>query len=199
MLNNSSDNGELHGAQSYGLTGQSRGNFRDAVWLAAMLDGEGCISARFIWNKKYPDMPRVGLRISIGNTCNDLQDEVEAVVERITGTHRKSYNQAVDSKRKPIRNLHITSSEDIFKVLTAVLPHLIAKKTQAELVLSWIEQRQEASRKTGLKNAPYQTDFEVNVVNMLQWLNTRGPNIPERAVETKRRAPRWKGNHAEQL
>lgn len=108
-----------------------------AAWLAALVDGEGCIA---VWKQRRATGAKVKFNgvICIANTCLELLVKAKELTQ--SGV---LYKHGPSKKfRKPwhkqLYNLRI-NNRAVPAVLRTILPHLIAKRKQAELVLRFYE------------------------------------------------------------
>lgn len=101
-------------------------------WLAAIIDGEGWIGAVKMKNgPKTADVYYYG--VSIGNTCRALVERVQA----LTGCGTIFFSDNVGKgNRKPKWDWRTCRHWEVKRVLATVAPLLIAKRRQAETVLS---------------------------------------------------------------
>lgn len=108
-----------------------------AAWLAALVDGEGCIA---VWKQRRAGGQQVKYNgvIVISNTCIDLLIKARELtrsgvlyLHRPGTKHRRTWH-------KPLYTLRI-NNRAVPAVLRAILPYLIAKRRQAELVLRFYE------------------------------------------------------------
>ncbi len=95
----------------------SRSKAVDAAWLAAMIDGEGCVEV----NQR---------RVSVINTDMRLLDEVQ----RIAGCG-SVYRHGSDERGKQCYRWATRAKANVVSVLSFVLPSLIAKRDKADLVI----------------------------------------------------------------
>ena len=98
---------------------------RDAAWLAAVLDCEG-------WIGTCGTKGRFHNRIGVGNTNPKLIVRLLA----LTGFGSARNVTPKSPRAKPQIHWNVNRKEEIRAILLAVLPHLILKTQQAELVLA---------------------------------------------------------------
>lgn len=117
-----------------------------AVWLAAAIDGEGCIAANW-WKQTNPDpryngKPNLRLTVKIYNTHPlFIRKVTECLVElgiRFTVTGQA----ARKSGDRPGVNVCIDSRPQIESLLPQIIPYLTMKKRQAELTIELLAYRQ---------------------------------------------------------
>ncbi len=107
-----------------------------AAWLAALIDGEGSVG---IWRQKRAESVGQPYKyngiIAISNTNFDLIARIKEVVKLCYACTDRS------PKKRGYKTLYTlrVSNRAVPSVLRQVLPHLIVKKRQAELVLRYYE------------------------------------------------------------
>jgi len=102
----------------------------DKAYLAGIIDGEGCIQL-----VKKSNNHSFDARLSITNTNQDLLDWI---YKRIGGLYYKNswtYKQPTWKERHDL----IFTNQKARSILHTVLPYLVIKKPQAELVLSYFD------------------------------------------------------------
>ena len=120
--------------------------FLKLAWLAGIIDGEGCIS---VYYSQKPRRHRDGHLerrlepfVTITNTNEWIIREVQDIAKLI-GVEW-NVQLSVDRKkpdRKPCWTISFKASIRAAKLLMAVMPYLVGKKRQAELVLELIKHR----------------------------------------------------------
>jgi len=109
----------------------------EAIWLASIIDGEGCIHFR-LRSKKEPRKVKKTLAIEVGNSCPYLIKRVSEIWVKMGFSFFYVYQK---TNRKDYMRILVGSQRGCQKVLTAVLPYLIAKREQATLVLNYLNWR----------------------------------------------------------
>jgi hypothetical protein len=107
-----------------------------ALWtaLATLIDGEGCISMQL---SKSGNSNRYHPNITVGGTCVEW---IKAWQERIGRGQLYCYENR-DRKWKVEAFWKLTNRADIVYILKRVLPYLIVKREQAELVISFYKDK----------------------------------------------------------
>ena len=117
-----------------------------AVWLAAAIDGEGCIAANW-WKQTDPRQAGMGrkcLRVSV-KVYNTHPLFVRKVTECLVELGiRFSVSGQAERKTgdRPGVTVCIESMGQLRKLLPEITPYLTAKKRQAELALQLLEYRE---------------------------------------------------------
>ncbi len=156
MSNNFTDNGETENRQS-------RGNLADIAWLAGIVDGEGCLRAKF--NSHDRTIPTIWLELRIGNTSMSLLEKCQRIIQDLC---HKKHNL---NKHCRTENLHVMWSIEVTKqnylltVIEAILPHLTSKRAQAEAMLVYLRSRKNRKH----YHQPY-TQEELGLVDALKFL-----------------------------
>jgi hypothetical protein len=116
---------------------------QDLAWLAAALDGEGCITLtkrrRSISGKEYQ---MVSIALSVANNNLPFILEAKRIIDNIINP---VFASSVREKRLYTGNINysvaITNVEAANLICSALLPFLIVKKDKAFKVLAWFEIR----------------------------------------------------------
>ena len=106
------------------------------AWLSGIADGEGCFYLTATHNKT--GSPVVKYAFSVGNTNLPLILEVKRIVESLVMHEIRYSNIKGRGNRKRSYLFQVTSLNDLEIVCESMLPFLIAKKAQAELMLDFI-------------------------------------------------------------
>jgi hypothetical protein len=133
-------------------------------YIAGLLDGEGVVSIVSVRRRDGENQhwkPYVG----ITNTCKDA---LEFVVKQIGG-FRFSTNKGVmcSHSKKPVYRIILVKHKDVLEFLEMIMPYLIIKKKQAELVTEFCK-----SRLTKPNHAPYD-EREMEIIAEVKRLNKR--------------------------
>jgi len=130
-------------------------NRDERIWLAAIIDGEGCI---FINKRKagqhsgkgyarQSDLFGAGLQV--GNTCRAIVERCKTITGKGSISLRKPGD---DLRRKQTLYSWACTARSARIVLRAVYPHLVAKQHQARLAIGCPSRGEEAARAhAGLK------------------------------------------------
>lgn len=140
-------------------------------WLAGLMDGEGCITMTRNNGKNLMPM------VQVTNTNLDLMEKAKEIMELLAGREINIHSQNMRGKRG-YRNCYyiaVRNQLGVSRILTALLPHLVAKKVQAELVLEFVNSRIATPRRSrfgarGGQHRPY-SDYELELLEQVQHLN----------------------------
>ena len=157
------------------------------AWLAAMLDGEGCISAYAFPAHRKAGMSRkdgtmkyrVKLLIAVTNTSEAIIAEVRRLFAVVGETNPVVHVHKIDrTKQKQCWRVHITSNGPVSRVLQAVRPWLVAKHGQADLVLAIAAHRERLIAKYGKKATESRVENDTwlrEQLGSLRTMNLKGP------------------------
>jgi hypothetical protein len=144
-LNNVTNNREPHDAAFYRpanaplspRTGQSCANPREcAIWLAAAIDGEGYFSLDYFTNRR--GVPCGSPKIIISNCNEEFVKKVEETIFVLARRKPLTYcSRRPEEKHNDIYRVRLNDQRSIRKVCEAVLPHLTAKRRQAEILIEF--------------------------------------------------------------
>jgi hypothetical protein len=155
-----------------------------AAWLAAAIDGEGCIHARWGTQTNLKSAAindrRLRVSVTIYNTHPlFIRKVTECLVELGVPFNAPAAGRLSPrpngAKDRPGIQIVIEGKGRLLKLLPAIIPHLSAKKRQAELALSLIEYRE------GLAIKGRESKGRFGTLNLRQ-----DPQIAEFVAEIKR-------------
>ena len=118
---------------------------KDIAWLAGIIDGEGCFSV------KRPIVRQSGKRVGYKTSyqvwvvlCNTSKAMVERAAQILDGlgVHYQPIRRVWKGKNATRWQywLHVARKDDVLRLTEALLPHLTAKRCEAEMV-SWFLKR----------------------------------------------------------
>jgi len=105
------------------------------AWLAGIADGEG--SFFLTATKRQNGQPCVKYSFAVGNTNLPLILEAKQIVEKITGHQLRYHMMKLTPRHKQGYLLQVTSIRDLVPLCQALMPYLIAKRQQCELMLQF--------------------------------------------------------------
>lgn len=142
----------------------------DLAWLAGVIDGEGTIGMikRKVYAKgKY----QYDARFSVANTNAEVMHHVIQIIRSLGVEPYICQREPSKDHHKSAVQVDLRRMAKVRTVLVAILPYLVCKKAQAEILLAFIDRR--LSHQERGKNNPY-TDTDMNDIDMLSRLNQRG-------------------------
>lgn len=147
----------------------------EIAWLAGFLDGEGTIGLHRANSKKWPH-PYLAPHLQAPNTDLRLIERARDIIERITGVRpwRVVASKAAGRCKMSWRFM-VKSQRQLAVLLPALIPHLISKHEQAEIVLQFVLRREGRMRKRWYQ---YKELDEAAYLQCLA-LNKRGLDAPE--------------------
>lgn len=116
----------------------------DLAYMAGIIDGEGCISARRRSHRKGK-RPNSTPTLAIANTHRGL---LEWVTVKFGGNICSPRNQIRRPTHKQIYQWSMEGS-CVYDLLRLVLPYLVVKRNQAEVVMEMVEIKDNASPENG--------------------------------------------------
>ncbi|MFA4972385.1 MAG: hypothetical protein WC683_07210 [bacterium] len=105
-------------------------NIFKVAWLAGIVDGEGCITARV-----SPAGFRFIPTVAVGMTHLETMHEVQRIVHDLTGRKYRLYQWQDKQHHKTCYKIMVGRKAAVVKLLEAMLPILVTKRRQAELLL----------------------------------------------------------------
>lgn len=152
------------------------------AWLAGIWDGEGSIT---IFEVNVPGHRRDGKKkpnklapvVGVTNCCPLLINEVLSITSELGVNLHVVQTRKQDEKNRLCYNLNTRNAEGVKKILEFLMPYLISKKPQAEIVLRYVNGRLALMEKTGRKNLCYvgYTDEDREAMRDVRGMNKKGP------------------------
>ena len=146
-------------------------------WLAGLWDGEGSICL-FNAKSQYNNKPKIVPAIIVTNCDSNIINEVLKIVDDL-GTSLFVFEREGNEKHKASFQLTSRSFSNVKIILTAISPYLIGKKSQAEMVLRYINKRQRLAEEQGKKNYLGFDNDDWEMLSEVKRLNRRGPEPSE--------------------
>ncbi len=110
-------------------------NREAAIWLAAVIDTDGCLT--WSYNKRrcyvYP-------RIDVANSNTAIIERASQVMKQLCGKAHITTQGRTAGNRK-MRNITVVGMARTFKLLTQIEPFLVGKKEQAQLLMQFVKSR----------------------------------------------------------
>lgn len=156
----------------------------DLAYFAGIIDGEGSIS---LTKHKSPKCWRgwiINPRLIIANSSIELINYSKKLLNNLGIAYSIYVDKRVNLKAKDSFKLNIARQHNVHKLLKLILPMLIIKKKQAELLIEWIDIQSKRfnsmhirdpqnRRFTGANKWDY-TDEQYKIFNEIRRLNHRG-------------------------
>ena len=125
---------------------------RRLAWLAGFMDGEGTITlCRMNENKSKGRTTHIRPIVQIVNTNYASLLECQAILADMTGRKctikSKSYTGTRLAHWKDSFHIQIVKQSDVKAICQVLIPYLIVKKLQAELLVKFVEIRETVVRK----------------------------------------------------
>lgn len=110
------------------------------AWLAGIIDGEGCIGA-FRKTRKHRSGNTTMLPVpyvTIVNSSHSLMVEVESILKAL-GVSAYGFHESRNGTNRLMKRFAIKNLESILTLLDAVIPYLVAKRVQAEVMREFLK------------------------------------------------------------
>jgi hypothetical protein len=155
----------------------------DLAWLAGIVDGEGCFSLkRPIIRQTYQPGKRTSyqLWLVICNTSKSMIDRISKILDA-AGVEYPKVRKVWKGKRATRWQywIHVQKKHALLKITEALLPHLTAKRTEAEVV-AWFLRR--ACRERCYRP----TQLDVAVLGTMSQLKKNGGEAPADVIDILR-------------
>jgi hypothetical protein len=143
------------------------------AYLAGVVDSDGCITV-VSRKRKGHYIPTFEPRIIIANESREWLEEIKAMMPGYVTISAYAGTKVTEGKvyRKNYYHLTVANMQTLKKVLNELLPHLVLKKRQAELMLKYIELRESKRSRKGLRRTQSTiSEEELNIVKEIWRLN----------------------------
>jgi len=146
------------------------------AYLAGLIDGEGTVTVQTT-SAFRPKLRRVERtfvwKIDVSNTNAAITNEVVSILDELgIGYFFGKYNMK-NPKHKPVTKVIVNGRPRVIKVLNAVLPWLVGKLPQAELLLRMADRRQ----RLPYHSRPFDDPELVAGLKEMRILNQRGVKV----------------------
>ena len=130
-------------------------NPEELAYIAGIIDADGCISLARRKSTVYDKYIRIWPKVDIKMTDKNVNIKMfEFITSKFDDCNIYMMNKKGVSKNcRLLRELSITNRSGIKRFLTAILPYLRIKKKQAEVVLDFIEVRNNKLNYFGTKSS----------------------------------------------
>src|SRR5713101_5131642 len=109
-------------------------------WLAGMIDGEGSMGAYLRQGVKTPHFKPI---VQSSGTHKGGLEHLHGILERMEVGHHIVWQKPRQERYRPCWHVTIVGMKRIPTLLTALAPYLVIKREQADLLMEWIDLRQE--------------------------------------------------------
>jgi len=118
----------------------------ERAYLAGLWDGEGSIT---LWKhiRKESGKPRLIASLVFTNTNLEMIDFVQSKLEDSGATFHR-HKSSFKGRSKDCYQLTSRNRESVERTIKILMPYLIAKKEQAQIVLAFVRSRKEQMKKT---------------------------------------------------
>jgi len=124
----------------------------EASWLAGFIDADGCIRlSKGMKNVKKGQHSLIP-QVTVHNTCVVTLNHAAQLLERIVDSITTSRRRRTSLKHADMANIHVLGMKRCEPVLRELLPYLVTKRLEAEILLRFIERR----KTRGIRNKPYE-------------------------------------------
>jgi len=153
----------------------------DLAWLAGIADGEGCFSVKSpivrSTGKRAGSRTSYQLWFVLCNTSKPMIDRVASILKATgvqSGTMRKVWKGKKATRWQYW--IEIARKHDLLRLTEMLLPHLTAKKTEAEVVIWYL-------RKACAVNQYHASALDIALLNALSDVKRNGGEAPAEIEE----------------
>ena len=124
----------------------------EAAWLAGFTDADGCIRLKKGMKNGKLGQNSLIPHITFHNVCAVTLNRVTKLLAKVDVHHRTSSRKRVSPSHSKMHNVEVLGMKQCEPVLHALLPHLVTKRLEGQLLLKFIERR----GTEGIRNKPYE-------------------------------------------
>ena len=114
----------------------------DLAYLAGIIDGEGYIGLCLAKDKRFKKKPNLRPVVTISNTNLELLNWINNTFKYGSFSFSLREDSRQNSRCKTRYRLECASRLNSLKILKAIFPHLKIKKSQANLVIEFLEKHE---------------------------------------------------------
>jgi hypothetical protein len=161
------------------------------AWLSGIIDGEGTIAMYLVKNKDIIVQPIYGIYVC--NSDIEMINEIKNIYDEIGLKYyfkAKNYKQGMFKQNLVVYELKVSRRNEIEYLLELIIPYLIAKKREAEVIYKFLKENptskllKNRGNRSKKINDNHQTYLET--INNFKQARQFGNLTP---VETKRETP----------
>lgn len=129
----------------------------ELAWLAGFADADGCFRLKKGMKNMKLGQNSLIPHVTFHNTCVMTLNKIYERVSRIVPDIKTSERKRESDKHARMSNIEVMGIKRCEPLVRALLPYLVTKNTEAQLLLRFIERR----KSRGVRNKPYESvDYE---------------------------------------
>jgi len=126
-----------------------------AAWLAGIIEGEGHLRLHKLLYQSVN--PSIQTQIKVDNTDLRIIQKVSQIYKELNIKFSYQLKKRYSEKHRFGMVITVTGFGSCRKLLTSILPYMVGKKDQAELMLSFIKLREEKWSRAKPNHIPFRT------------------------------------------
>lgn len=131
----------------------------EAAWLAGFVDADGSVRLKKGAKNAKASQNSLIPHVSISNTCVMTLNRIIRLLGKIETHSSTSEKKRVKPVHSKMRNVNVYGMKQCEPLLRCLLPYLVTKNLEAQLLLRFIERR----KTRGVRNKPYESvDYETH-------------------------------------
>jgi len=143
------------------------------IWLAGFIDADGCIRLSKGWKNKKGQYSLVP-QITVHNTCFRTMEHIVDILETDFQIFFKKRNS---DKHSEMVNINIMGIKRIYPFLVRILPYLVTKKMEGELLKKFMDKRLSGTHNRPYDNEEYKIYFALKHIKKIRNLRDYTSNI----------------------
>ncbi len=109
----------------------------DLAYLAGIFDGEGCFYARLVNRKNYTG-GNIEVRVAVQANSMAMIMKIKAIYDELGIVPCMDMGRMQPLGTRLTHKISVHRKSDVDLILTSVLPYLVVKKPEAEMILGWL-------------------------------------------------------------
>ena len=131
----------------------------ERAWLAGFTDADGSIGLKKGFKNEKKAQHSLVPRVTFHNTCIVTLNRVVELLLKFQKSVKTSQRQRAKPTHSSMSNVEVLGMKQCEPLLRMLLPYLITKKLEAQILLEFIERR----KSRGVRNKPYEsTDYKAH-------------------------------------
>ena len=121
----------------------------DLAWLAGIIDGEGCITAR------QNSIRSLGFRVTIESVSTVMIEKVRNILHQCDVEYRTEGPMWRERSTRPSHRVKVDKKQAVQKLCNLILPYSVVKKSELTLVRGYLD------KATGVYYSATEEDLKV--------------------------------------
>lgn len=148
------------------------------VWLAGFLDADGSIRLSKGWKNKKGQFSLVP-QITIHNTSYNTLEHVANILTTIIPSYQLSWKKRTSPNHAELASVVVMGIKRSKPLLKALLPYLVTKKLEGELLMEFIRIRESQNHNHSYSEKEYKINFALKYLKTTRNLRDYTPSVEQ--------------------